>query len=127
MPTQPIRADSGRRVRTSHGVMTTLASPTQGEARALSMWRVEMRRGRREPRQIVDSEQIWHVTAGRLAIEIDRDAVRLAPGDTLVVPEMVPRQVTALTDVSALVCGFGDAVVASLDDLRAYERPAWMS
>jgi len=127
MPTQPIRADSGRRVRTSHGVMTTLASPTQGEARALSMWRVEMRQGQREPRQIVDSEQIWHVTAGRLAIEIDRDAVRLAPGDTFVVPEAIVRSVVAESDVTALVCGFGDAVVATPGDPGAYETPAWMS
>ena len=91
------------------------------------MWRVEMRRGQREPRQIVDSEQIWHVIAGRLAIEIDRDAVRLAPGDTIVIPEAVARDVVAESDVTALVCGFGDAVVSSPGDPRAYETPAWMS
>ena len=126
MPTQPIRADSGRRVCTPNGVMTTLASPTQSEARALSMWRVEMRRGQREPRQIVDSEQIWHVVTGRLAIEIDRDAVRLAPGDTIVIPEAVARDVVAESDVTALVCGFGDAVVSSPGDPGAFETPAWM-
>jgi quercetin dioxygenase-like cupin family protein len=127
MPTQPIRADTCRRVGTPYGVMTTLASPTQGEARALSMWRVEMSRGQREPRQIIDSEQIWHVIAGRLAIEIDRDAVRLARGDTIVIPETIPRQVTALTDVVAIVCGFGDAVVVAPGNPRAYETPGWMS
>jgi hypothetical protein len=37
--------------------------------------------------QCVDSEQIWHVTSGELAIAVEQATVRLAAGDTLVMPE----------------------------------------
>jgi hypothetical protein len=40
--------------------MTTLAPPTQGEASALSMWRVGIRQGQPDLHHTVDSEQIWH-------------------------------------------------------------------
>ena len=50
--------------------------------------------------------------------------MRLAAGDTLVVPETLSRQVTALTDATAVVCGFGDAIVAFPGE--AGSTPPWI-
>jgi quercetin dioxygenase-like cupin family protein len=124
MPIQANRAGSTRRTETQNAVMTTLASPTQGDASVLSMWQVDMRQGQRDPDHTVDSEQIWHVTSGELAIAIEQESMRLAAGDTLVVPEALPRQVIALTDATAVVCGFGDAIVAIPGE--AGFTPAWI-
>ena len=112
MPIRANRAGSTRRTETQNAVMTTLASPTQGDASVLSMWQVDVRQGQRDPDHTVDSKRIWHVTSGELAIAIEQESMRLAAGDTLVVPEALPRQVIALTDATAVVCGFGDAIVA---------------
>lgn len=65
-----------------------------------------------QSRETVDSEQIWHVTCRQLRIAVQHEAVRLAAGDTLVVSEALSRQVTAVTDATAVVCGFGDAIQA---------------
>ena len=124
MPIRANRAGSTRRTETQNAVMTTLASPTQGDASVLSMWQVDMRQGQRDPDHTVDSEQIWHVTSGELAIAIEQETMRLAAGDTLVVPEALPRQVVALTDATAVVCGFGDAIVAIPGE--AGFTPAWI-
>ena len=124
MPIRANRAGSTRRTETQNAVMTTLASPTQGDASVLSMWQVDMRQGQRDPDHTVDSEQIWHVTSGELAIAIEQETMRLAAGDTLVVPEALPRQVVALTDATAVVCGFGDAIVAMPGE--AGFTPAWI-
>ena len=124
MPIRANRAGSTRRTETQNAVMTTLASPTQGDASVLSMWQVDMRAGQRDPDHTVDSEQIWHVTSGELAIAIDQESIRLAAGDTLVVPEALPRQVIALIDATAVVCGFGDAIVAIPGE--AGFTPAWI-
>ena len=124
MPIRANRAGSTRRTETQNAVMTTLASPTQGDASVLSMWQVEMRAGQRDPDHTVDSEQIWHVTSGELAIAIEQESMRLVAGDTLVVPEALPRQVIALTDATAVVCGFGDAIVAIPGE--AGFTPAWI-
>ena len=112
MPIRANPAGSARRTETRNAVMTTLASPTQGDASVLSMWQVDMRQGQRDPEHTVDSEQIWHVTRGELTIAIEQESVRLTAGDTLVVPEALSRRVTALTDTTAVVSGFGDAIVA---------------
>jgi len=123
----PIRANRGgtvRRTETQNAVMTTLASPTQGDASVLSMWEVDMRQGQCEPDHTVDSEQIWHVTRGEFTIAIEQESVRLGAGDMLVVPEALSRQVTALTDATAVVCGFGDAIVAIPGE--AGTTPPWI-
>jgi quercetin dioxygenase-like cupin family protein len=124
MPIRSIRAVSARRTESQNAVMITLASPTQGDAGVLSMWQLEMRQGQLDSDHTVDSEQIWHVTGGQLAIAVERVSVRLAAGDTLVVPETVVRRVTALTDATAIVCGFGDAIVSRLGE--AGSTPPWI-
>jgi rifampicin phosphotransferase len=67
------------------------------------MWRVDMRQDQCDVDHTVDSEQIWHVISGELAIAVEQERVRLAAGDTLVVPEAIARQVTALTDATQIV------------------------
>jgi quercetin dioxygenase-like cupin family protein len=124
MPIRAARAGSARRIQTENAVMTTLASPTQGDASVLSMWQVAMRHGQGDSDHTVDSEQIWHVTSGELVIAVEQERVRLAAGDTLVVPEAVARRVTALTDATAVVCGFGDAIVSSPGE--ASSTPPWI-
>jgi quercetin dioxygenase-like cupin family protein len=127
MSPHPVRARSARRTATTNAVMTTLASPAQGDAKALSMWRAELKRGARDPCQIVDSEQIWHVTHGRLAVAIDGSIVELSAGDSLVIPEVVPRNITAVTDATAIVCGFGDAQVSTPGKPRGVTTPPWIA
>ena len=124
MPIRANRAGSARRTETENALMTTLASPSHGDASVLSMWQVDMSQGQSDPDHIVDSEQIWHVTRGQLAIAIEQESVRLAAGDTLVVPETLARRVTALTDATAVVCGFGDAIVEIPGE--AGSTPPWM-
>jgi len=124
MPIRANPAGSARRTETRNAVMTTLASPTQGDASVLSMWQVEMHQGHCDSNHTVDSEQIWHVTSGELTIAVDEQIVRLAAGDTLVVPEVLNRRVTALTDATAIVCGFGDALVSSLGGTGS--TPLWI-
>lgn len=126
MSLYPIHAESGRRAATSTAVMTTLASPTQGHARALSMWRVEMPERSHEPCHVVDSEQIWHVTRGRLAIRTEEASVELAAGDTVVLPESVARELEAITDTTAIVCGFGDAEVSVPGRSARGTTPPWI-
>ena len=83
---------------------------------ALSLWRVEMHRGHRSPRHVVDVEEVWHVLQGAVAITIGEQNVELTDGDTLVIPENVARHIAATTDAMVLVCGFGDALVTITDE-----------
>jgi quercetin dioxygenase-like cupin family protein len=126
MSPHPVRAGSARRTATTNGVMTTLASPTQGDAQALSMWRAELERGARDPAHIVDSEQIWHVTNGRLSVGIDGDIVELCAGDSLVIPEGASRDIVAITGATAIVCGFSDAQMSKSDEPRRATTPPWI-
>jgi quercetin dioxygenase-like cupin family protein len=124
MPIRANRAGSTRRIQTQNAVMTTLASPTQGDTSVLSMWQVDMRQGHCDSDHTVDSEQIWHVLRGEIAIAVEQESVRLAAGDTLVVPEALSRRVTALSDATAVVCGFGDAIVAMPGEIGS--TPSWI-
>jgi quercetin dioxygenase-like cupin family protein len=121
-----IRAGSERRTETPNGTMTTLASPTQGQTLALSLWRVEMHQGHRSPRHIVDVEEVWHVLHGEVAITVGEQTVELTDGDTLVIPENVARQIAATADATMLVCGFGDALVTMIDKPTTPGTPRWM-
>lgn len=121
-----IRAGSERRTETPSGTMTTLASPTQGQTRALSVWRVEMRQGHHGPRHVVDAEEVWHVLHGEVAITVGEEAVELTDGDTLVVPENVARHISATADAIMLVCGFGDALVTVTGEPTTPGTPPWI-
>lgn len=89
-----IRSTEARRTETPNAVMTTLASPTLGDA-ALSVWRVEMEAGQAGPPHAFDAEQVWTVIAGGAAVDVDGAASALAPGDTIVIPAGAARRVVA--------------------------------
>ena len=108
-----IRSEESRRTETPNAVMTTLASPTQGNA-AQCVWRVEMNPGHSGPLHGIDAEQVWTVLDGGAGIEVGADAVTLRRGDTIVLPADVARRITA-DEVGGLV-----AIVAAPASMRAY-------
>jgi len=89
-----IRHADSRRTQTPNGVMTTLASPGQGDA-GLAVWRLEMPPGAVGPRHAFDTEQVWSVLDGGATIELGGEPVVLAAGDTVVLPADTFRQVFA--------------------------------
>lgn len=99
-----IRATDSRRTETPNGVMTTLASPTQGGTRQ-SVWRVEMAPAASGPEHAFDTDQIWTVVDGGARIDLDGETVTVASGDTVIIPADAQRQVFADTDgFTAIVC-----------------------
>ena len=108
-----IRSEETRRTETPNAVMTTLASPSQGNA-AQAMWRVEMTPGHAGPLHGIDAEQVWTVLEGGASIEVGADVASLRPGDTIVLPADVSRRVTA-DQQAGLV-----AIVAAPASMRAY-------
>jgi quercetin dioxygenase-like cupin family protein len=89
-----IKAAESRRTQTANAVMTTLASPTQGSA-GQALWRVDMQPGQTGPLHGVDAEQIWTVLAGGATVQLGAESVVVAPGDTLVIPANLSRQISA--------------------------------
>jgi quercetin dioxygenase-like cupin family protein len=63
-----------------------------------------------------DTELVWTVLAGGAAIELGGETLAVGPGDTLIMPPDVPRQVTA--DALAGLA----AIVAAPAGARAYTR-----
>ncbi|MFB8280590.1 cupin domain-containing protein [Nocardia colli] len=82
-----------RRTETPGGVMTTLASPTQGGS-SLALWRVEVPADKAGPVHFIDTEQIWTLVAGRATIDLDGTKITAAEGDTVILPANVLRQVS---------------------------------
>lgn len=113
-----IRRAECRRTETPNAVMTTLASPSQGQA-GQSVWRVDMKPGQAGPLHGVDAEQVWAVLGGGASIRLGADSIAVEPGDTVVMPADMPRRVTA-DPVAGLV-----AIVAAPASMRAYvlDRP----
>jgi quercetin dioxygenase-like cupin family protein len=120
-------ATKARRTETPTGVMTTLASPTQGGSKHLSLWRVEMPSGRSGPLHRFDSEQLWTVLDGQISISCEGVVTEVAVGDTVIIPADVERQVTAVEDASVIVCGFGDAVASVPGEDTPRGTPAWIA
>lgn len=108
-----IRAADSRRTETPNGVMTTLASPTQGGTRQ-SVWRVEMAPAAAGPAHAFDADQIWTVLAGGARIDLDGEAVIVTVGDTVIIPADARRQVFADADA-----GF-TAIVSAPANTRVY-------
>jgi quercetin dioxygenase-like cupin family protein len=121
-----IRRAQTRRTETPHAVMTTLASPTLGGS-VNAMWRVEMTPGQAGPAHIFDVEQIWTVLSGAATVSLGGDELRLAAGDTVVLPPGAVRRVLADPDagLTAIVCAAGGAR-ASLSDGSDRGVPAWI-
>jgi quercetin dioxygenase-like cupin family protein len=122
-----IKTSAARRTETPTGVMTTLASPTQGGSARLSLWRVETPAGRKGPVHTFDSEQVSSAAQGIITINAGEDVVELRAGDTVVVPRDVERQITAIETATVVVCGFGDAVASVPGEPAARGTPAWIA
>jgi quercetin dioxygenase-like cupin family protein len=122
-----IRVTERRRSETPTGAMTTHASPTVGSTAGLSMWEVEMTEGASGPRHVFDSEQIWTILEGECSVDIAGTTEILGPGDTVVMPPELERQVTARPDVRLLVCGHGNAIARVPGETEPRGTPAWIA
>ncbi|MFI5541688.1 cupin domain-containing protein [Nocardia sp. NPDC051900] len=97
-----IRHSDTRRTETPGGVMTTLASPTQGGS-GLALWRVEVPADTAGPLHFIDAEQIWTVLAGRLHVTLDDTELTATEGDTVILPPNTLRQVHTGDGFTAIV------------------------
>ncbi len=122
-----VRADERRRTETPNATMTTFASPTLGISADISMWQVEMVAGGRGPEHLFDSEQVWAVVEGELAVTVGSQSITLGPGDTIVLPAGLTRQIAARSDARALVCGHGNAVAQVTGEPAPRGTPEWIA
>ncbi|MBP2707508.1 cupin domain-containing protein [Microbispora sp. RL4-1S] len=122
-----IRAAEARRSETPGGVMTTFASPTQGDA-GRSLWRVDAFPGAAGPLHDFDTEQVWTFLEGAASIELGDDKITVGPGDTVVIPAATPRRVMAGPEAgySAVVTSAAGAQ-AILPDGTVYGVPPWIA
>ena len=99
------RAADSRRTETPNGVMTTLASPTQGGSQ-LAVWRVDMVPGAEGPPHVFSTDQVWTVVGGRARIALAGEEVAVGEGDTVIMPADTDRQITADAErgFAAIVC-----------------------
>jgi quercetin dioxygenase-like cupin family protein len=100
-----VRSTESRRTETPNGVMTTLASPSQGDSQ-LAVWRVDMVPGAAGPQHVFDTDQVWAVVGGKARIDLAGDTVAVAAGDTVIMPADAQRKITAHPDAgfTAIVC-----------------------
>jgi mannose-6-phosphate isomerase-like protein (cupin superfamily) len=75
---------------------------------------------------VFDSEQIWHVVDGEVAVTVQGNIIDLATGDSLVLPPEVERQITATTAAQLVVCGRGDAIASVPGEAISRGVPAWI-
>lgn len=100
-----IRSTESRRSETPAAVMTTFASPDLGGATA-PMWKVEAAAGTAGPLHHIDTEQVWAVLEGTVAVTVDGEGADLAAGDTIVIAADAARQFTPGPDgFAAIVTG----------------------
>ncbi|GAB2564609.1 hypothetical protein GCM10027269_18790 [Kribbella endophytica] len=111
---------------TPNAVMTTYASPTLG-SEGLSVWRVEMKATAQGPVHVMDSEQVWTGLSGHARISVGADEVELKPGEAVVLPAGIERQVTATGDFAALVAGYGNAKAMVPGEDTDRGTPPWIS
>lgn len=112
---------------TPNATMTTLASPTVGATAGLSLWQVVMHAGQQGPWHTFDTEQLWTVESGTVALaSVDGDVV-LNAGDTAVVPADAERRITAMSDARLIVCGAADGVATARGEDAPRGTPAWIS
>ncbi|WP_336207471.1 cupin domain-containing protein [Nonomuraea sp. LPB2021202275-12-8] len=115
-----IRDAQARRIETPNGVMTTLASPTQGEA-GQSVWRVDALPGMAGPLHAFDAESVWTLLDGGCAVQVGRERFELVAGDTMVLPADVLRQMFADAErgFTAIVAAPAGVQVYNPDGLTA--------
>lgn len=115
-----------RRTETPAGVMTTLASPTLGDAER-PLWRVDMGPGAAGPDHVFDVEQVWTLLSGGATFVLDGESNVLRAGDTVVLPPRVARQVRAdPTDgMSAIVTAPAGARATRVGETES-QVPPWI-
>ncbi len=86
-----------------------------------------MTEGASGPLHVFDSEQIWTVLEGACSVHIAGKTEILGPGDTVVMPPELERQVAARTDVRLLVCGHGNAIARVPGEPEPRGTPAWIA
>ena len=121
-----IRSVDARVTETPSGVMTTLASPTQGGTTA-SLWRVEVQAGVQGPLHVIDAEQIWTFIAGSATISIDGIDNVAGKGDTAILPANVTRQVAAGPDGFTAVVTAPGTAHASVPGGASGIVPPWIA
>lgn len=90
-----LRNADNRRTETPNAVMTTFATPTQGGTEGLAVWRVDwVPGGKTGPLHAIDTEQVWTFLDGAVTIDLDGRKLEAGPGDTVVLPAGLPRQMT---------------------------------
>lgn len=127
MTVAAVRAQSMRRSETPNAVMTTLASPTQGSAGGLSMWKIAMEVGQQGPLHVIDGEQVWHVLSGDVDFAVGDETVHLHAGDAVVLPGAIERQVTAATAAEIIACGPSAVLATVVGELQSRGTPPWIS
>ncbi|RFU40514.1 cupin domain-containing protein [Actinomadura logoneensis] len=93
-----IRDAEARRTETPNGVMTSLATPTQGGTGRLAVWRVDAVPGVTGPLHVFDQESVWTFLSGAVSFAVGDDKVDLAAGDTIVIPADVTRRMFVSPD-----------------------------
>ncbi|MEV5574109.1 cupin domain-containing protein [Spirillospora sp. NPDC052269] len=93
-----IRDAESRRTETPNGVMTSLATPTQGGTSKLAVWKVDAVPGVTGPLHVFDNESVWTCLSGAATFTVGDDRVDVASGDTLVLPGGVARQMVVSAD-----------------------------
>ncbi|MEV0379189.1 cupin [Nonomuraea sp. NPDC050643] len=89
-----VLSGDARKTETPNGVMTTLASPTQGAA-GQAVWRVDAVPGMVGPVHAFDAELLWTWLDGAAVVELGGERFEVAAGDTMVLPADVSRQMFA--------------------------------
>jgi quercetin dioxygenase-like cupin family protein len=107
VPGSFVSGAEARRIETPNGVMTTLASPTQGSA-GQAVWRVDAKPGMVGPVHAFDTELVWTWLSGAAVVRLGGERFEVGPGDTMVLPADVSRQMYADPEH-----GFVSVVVAS--------------
>jgi quercetin dioxygenase-like cupin family protein len=127
IPMSLITAAHTRHTDTPNATMITCASPSLGGSAGLSLWKVQMRAGARGPLHVVDSEQLWTVVRGEIAVTLEGTAHDLAAGDTIVLAAGRERQIAALRSAEAVVCGHGSAIVSVPGEDAPRGTPPWIA
>jgi quercetin dioxygenase-like cupin family protein len=121
-----IRHADARKSETPGGVMTTLASPTQGGA-SRALWHVEVKADVSGPLHDFDSEQVWTWLSGTATVELAGEELTVAAGDTVVMPPHTARRVVAGGSGYTAIVTAQAGARASTTDGGDHGVPAWIA
>ncbi|MFI6499781.1 cupin domain-containing protein [Nonomuraea typhae] len=122
-----IQHADARVTETPNGIMTTLASPTQGGA-SRSLWRTEAKPGAQGPLHDFDTEQIWTWLTGAATVELGEETFTVQAGDTVIMPPRTTRRIVADAHqgYTAVVTAQGEARAFGADGTE-FGTPAWIA